>query len=67
MKVRELIEELSKLNPEFDVIMQKDGEGNSYSPCAGVDITHYMPETTWSGEVSDETPDKNAAVLYPVN
>lgn len=64
MKVKDLITELQKLDPEFDVIMQRDPEGNGYSPCAGVETTHYI-STMWSGEVDDEDPNKNAVVLYP--
>jgi hypothetical protein len=52
MKVKELIDELQKLHPDSEVILQKDGEGNGYSPLAAVDgDAVYMPETTWSGEV----------------
>lgn len=37
MKVRKLIEELSRLDPESQVILQKDTEGNGYAPIEGVD------------------------------
>ncbi len=30
MKVKELIEILQKCNPELDVVLQKDSEGNGY-------------------------------------
>jgi len=54
MKVREVIEELQKMDPELDVILQKDGEGNGYSPCAGAsDRCVYRAESTWSGEAHD--------------
>ena len=32
MKVKELIEELQKIDPEREIIMQSDSEGNNYSP-----------------------------------
>jgi len=52
MKVKDLIKQLSEMDPELDVIMQKDAEGNGYSPCAGADNDAiYVAETTWSGEV----------------
>ena len=37
MKVKELIEELKKEDPEKDIILQKDPEGNGYSLISGVD------------------------------
>lgn len=81
MNVKELIEQLQKLNPEQDVIIQKDGEGNGYSPLSDVEWDlRYHPETTWSGEVyQDEDLDElgwdeedrsklqNVVVLVPVN
>jgi len=52
VKVSELIAELSKLEPEAEVIMQKDAEGNGYSPLAQVDgAAVYVPETSWYGDV----------------
>lgn len=54
MKVKELIEVLQELDPEMECIMQKDSEGNGYSPLAGADPDGiYIAETTWSGEVYD--------------
>lgn len=50
MKVKELIELLSELNPKLEVIMAKDGEGNGYSPVDAHDVGQYIPESTWSGE-----------------
>jgi len=32
MKVKELIEQLKKIDPEREVVLSADGEGNSYSP-----------------------------------
>lgn len=54
MKVKDLIQELTSLDPEMQVIIQKDSEGNGYSPLAGVDSNAiYEAETTWFGEVYD--------------
>ena len=51
MTVRELIEELRKMDLDRVVIIQKDVEGNGYSPLEDVDDEDvYIPETTWYGE-----------------
>ena len=56
MKVKDLIRELQLMDPEMEVIMQKDAEGNGYSPLAGADPNGiYIAETTWYGEVYDAT------------
>ncbi len=53
MTVKELREALVDLPDDMPVIMQKDGEGNGYSPlyCADGDNNSYLAETTWMGEV----------------
>jgi hypothetical protein len=52
MLVKDLIEALKDLPPDAEVILQKDGEGNGYSPLSGVDADAvYIAETTWAGEV----------------
>lgn len=79
MKVKQLIEALSKLPPDDEVIIAKDAEGNSYSPLDVVcgDLK-YDPQNTWSGscygpEDCDEFEPrewasmKNAVALWPVN
>lgn len=54
MTVKDLLEALAGLPPDAQVILQKDGEGNGYSPLFCVDAECvYTPETTWSGEVFD--------------
>lgn len=54
MKIRELMEILKDLDPEMECIIQKDSEGNGYSPLAGADPDAiYIAETTWYGEVYD--------------
>jgi len=42
MNVRELIEELQKLDPELVVLKQKDDEGNGYSRVNGADDDCYV-------------------------
>lgn len=49
MKIKELIEKLSKLNPDATIILQKDSEGNGYSPLYDIEECIYVPETTWFG------------------
>lgn len=54
MTVKELKAELENLPDEMEVILQKDAEGNGYSPLSGADSDAvYEPESTWSGEVYD--------------
>lgn len=51
MTVKQLIEKLQKIeNKNRIVIVQGDGEGNSYSPLAGVDAENvaYEEENSWS-------------------
>lgn len=55
MKVRALIAILEKMDPERVVILQKDAEGNGYSPLEGADDNClYAADSTWSGEVGHE-------------
>lgn len=78
MKIKELIEILSEMNPELEVILQKDPEGNGYSPLAGAEVGEYLPTSTYSGEsihpddlgdLEEETLEKLQTVVYfwPVN
>ena len=37
---------------KWEVVLQKDSEGNGYSPLAGADPEAvYIPDSTWSGDV----------------
>ena len=81
--VKQLIEELQKQDPGRVVILQKDSEGNGYSPLAALEPLSYLAETTWSGEVGlevltdalredgygeeDVLDGMPALVLFPVN
>jgi hypothetical protein len=55
MTVKELKQALAELDSKYDdhlVIMQKDSEGNGYSPMYQMDKeAFYVPDNTWSGEV----------------
>lgn len=52
MKVRELKKLLEACDDEDIVILQKDGEGNEYSPLTGIDVDYkYKAECAWCGEI----------------
>jgi hypothetical protein len=80
MKVKELINELSKLDPNWVVVLSADEEGNSYSELDGLDTNAifanrqvYIRELTGNLEEAGYGVDdqyhgkngKNAVVLYP--
>lgn len=55
MKVKELIKHLNDHDPELEVILVKDSEGNGFSPLASIGTSYYIAETTWSGsEIAEE-------------
>lgn len=61
MKSHELAKWLLE-NPDVELILQKDSEGNGFSPLSGIDFNVvYIPDSTWSGEVYslDWTADDN--------
>lgn len=52
MKVSELMSLLAEFDEDAEVILQKDSEGNGYSPLYVVDGNAiYVPATTWCGDV----------------
>lgn len=52
MTVKELKEIIESLPDDMAVIVQKDSEGNGYSPLYAADPNAvYVPESTWAGEV----------------
>lgn len=56
MKVKDLHEILSELlevDPEMEIIMSKDSEGNTFSPFADWSAGIYVAETSWYGSVYD--------------
>jgi hypothetical protein len=48
-ELRKALDELG-LAGDTSVILQKDAEGNGYSPLDGADEAMYLAESTWSGE-----------------
>lgn len=84
MTVQQLIDLLLLVEDKSRVVvLQKDAEGNGYSPLEGIeDNVVYEPQSTWSGGVTQElTPELRAMgysdedvgegypclVLYPIN
>ncbi len=74
MTIKELIEILKGLPQDLPIILQKDAEGNGYSPLSGLGETWYVAETTWAGECySDEDVEEfkdgaqKAVCFWPVN
>lgn len=54
MTVKELKESIENLPDDMEIILQKDSEGNGYSPLSGADPDAvYIAETTWYGDVYD--------------
>lgn len=52
MNIKELKEYIKNLPDDMEIILQKDSEGNGYSPLEGGDSECiYEAETTWGGEV----------------
>lgn len=65
MQVKDLIKQLQLLDPEMQVILQRDAEGNGYSPLAGVDENCvYTAETSYNGYVYDTTWTAEDAALF---
>jgi len=54
MKVKDLIQQLSTLNPEREIVIQLDSDGNGYSPCSDIWVGLYQPITKQYGEASLE-------------
>ena len=52
MNIGELKEAIKGLPNDMNIILQKDGEGNGYSPLYGVDPNFiYIADNEYSGEV----------------
>jgi len=74
--VKDLLELLIRFDPSLLVVLQKDAEGNGYSPCAGGEPAYYVADSTYSGAVygkedieNGEAPSGGAEafILWPVN
>jgi len=52
MKIAELKKAIEQFDDDMEIILQKDGEGNGYSPLADVNGNAiYIPTSTWSGDI----------------
>lgn len=70
MKVKDFIMYLERFNPELDIILSKDSEGNGFSPLHSVTHEMYIAESTWSGELATDDYENfkfNSIVLWPIN
>ena len=72
MTKNELINKLQQLDGNPIIILQKDAEGNGYSPAAGVENGWYAADSTYSGEVyhddgSAQQKSIPCIILWPIN
>jgi len=78
MKVEDLIETLERLDPELEVVLSSDSEGNSFSPCSEYGIGFYVADSAYYGSFyndQEELDEENkstsdavqAVVLWPTN
>jgi hypothetical protein len=70
MKVKDLIEQLISLDPNLDLVMSKDAEGNKFSPIDEFTVGQYESETSWSGEFDDSAEcesNPNSVCFWPKN
>ena len=54
MTVEDLIKELKALDPNSQVVISKDAEGNGFSPLCELALGKYDPYNTWDGEWWDQ-------------
>jgi len=64
--VGELLDYLATQPRDRKVILQKDAEGNGYSPLADADESMYVAECEWDGDVY-MTPEDLAEAMTPPN
>lgn len=64
MTVKELIEALSKEDPNRIVVMSRDAEGNGCSPLADWWSGAYRADTSYSGEVGLEKLDETSKLAW---
>lgn len=52
MTIKELKKKIKNLPDDMQIIIQKDSEGNAYSPLADINSNAvYVPNSTWSGDI----------------
>lgn len=76
VRVGDLRELLDSFPADMPVVMQKDSEGNGFSPLSGGEKAVYVPVTTWYGDVYseedaeefvDDVTATEALILFPIN
>ncbi len=72
MTTSELIQRLATYPAHMEVIMAKDGEGNSFSPVDDLSTEWYAAVNTWSGSIiaPEDVDDEETVlslILWPVN
>lgn len=65
MTLRELLQQTTEADLDKQIIIQKDAEGNAYSPLACIGLAGYEPYNTWSGEAIEE--EDTHLILVPVS
>ncbi len=63
MKVYQLIKELEKMNPQSEVYLLSDPEGNGYWKLSSIDDNYVIEDgeicdTTWTAEQACQDPDE---------
>jgi len=61
-ELRKALASMRHLPGDTPVVLQKDAEGNGYSPLAGGEEGMYLAHSTWSGE-AHLTPEQLAEKL----
>jgi len=71
MKVRELKELLNEVDGDYEVILSKDSEGNSFSPLDSNSLEEYIEDSSYSGHLGytaqEVNKNANSIVLWPIN
>lgn len=68
MKVKELAAIIAPLDPEAEVILLRDAEGNGYSPLYNAESGRWTALSKWYGEPTEsETEGIPAVFLQPSN
>ena len=74
MKVKELIEQLQKVDPELDVLASADSEGNAFGHVDEVEPAHFTGQNwtdievrskhSWEEDEDGEYPGDNCVVVW---
>lgn len=76
MKVEELLNLLEGVNPELEIILSKDGEGNSFSKLYDITFGNFQDISSWEVEFSMADHEahnllseekSNSICLWPIN